>query len=407
MWRLHILKLANKYPDLYSTTRSFISPASFHIFNRLCDSLILLAVIYARYYPTQPFCPWLLGTEFVEHFFGLARMILPNFTYGEFLKMVKHIMLRQRLLLSGKFKEKREHDSACGYIMDYDATPILTKEAPRLPTISITDLTVSKLVVVGFNEASHLCKDILHISVTQLTASAPIKLVPVGAHLRKPKTKGPKSKSSNGDNSETDTGGETDSEVEDESEDEESIGTSESTTISECTAAAAKDAARYAALCEEHDALIDEVDKLSTGNSPAHAVFVGPAIAPLISTLLPVPPTPSSVVSKILDGNSKASIRRILEYRDTLQLGTTARSEQVIKLNPKFVLEGNTELDAVEDAKKLSVKEASHRLRIAQATVSSFAKKQPKKDRELRWKATVAALRTILVPQGMFSTHHL
>jgi hypothetical protein len=401
MWRLHILKLSKKYPDLYSTARSFISPASFHIFNRLCDTLVLLVIIYTRFYPTQPFCPWLLGTEFVEHFFGLARMLLPNFTYGEFLKMVKHIMLRQRLLLSGKFKEKRERDSACGYIMDYDATPILAKET-QLSTTSITDFAVSELVVVGFNEASHLCKDILHIPVTQPTASAPIVLVPVGAHLRKPKAKGPKA---NGDSSES----ETDSEVEDESDDE-GVETSATATISECVAGAAKDAARYSALCEEHDTLLDEAENLKSSAEDCPVTnsvseFIGPTIAPRASALVSLTPTPLAVTSKILDGNGKASVHRILKYRDTLQSGTTARSEQVIKLNPKFIIDSNAELDASEDAKKLSVKEASHRVRIAQVTLPALAKKQPKKDRELRWKATVAALHATLDPklQGAFT----
>jgi hypothetical protein len=71
-WREHIIMMTSKYPDLYSLQRSFISPASFRIFNRLCDTLLLLVIAYARFYPDQPFCPWLLGTEFVEHFFGLA-----------------------------------------------------------------------------------------------------------------------------------------------------------------------------------------------------------------------------------------------------------------------------------------------------------------------------------------------
>ncbi|KAJ7865861.1 hypothetical protein B0H14DRAFT_2275952, partial [Mycena olivaceomarginata] len=91
LWRAHIIEMSEEYPDLYSTAKYFISPQSFHIFNRMCDSLILLVIIYARRYPDQPFCPWLLGTEFVEHFFGLARMMLPNFTYAEFLKLVQHV----------------------------------------------------------------------------------------------------------------------------------------------------------------------------------------------------------------------------------------------------------------------------------------------------------------------------
>jgi len=321
-------------------------------------------------------------------------MILPNFTYGEFLKMVKHITLRQHLLLSGKFKEKRDRDSACGYIMDYDATPILAKETPQLSTVSITDLTISELVVLGFNEASHLCRDILHISVAPPTASAPIELIPVGAHLRKPKRK---AKPNGGDSSSDPDTEETDSEVDDELEDGDGKEKSENVTIADCTASAAKDAARYSALCEEHDALLDELEKSSTEDM---RTFVGPAIAPRISTSLPLPPT---ITTRILDGNGKASMHRILKYRDTLQSGTTARSEQIIKLNPKFVIEGNAEVDASEDAKKISVKEASHRVRIAQATLKSFSKKQPKKDRELRWKAAVAALSTTLVLQGVFT----
>ena len=109
-WYQHIKTLARTFPDLYSTTRSFISPASFNIFNRLCDSDALIAHVmaYAKYYPDHPFCPWLMGTPFVEHFFGLARSLLPDFAYAELLKMVKHIMLRQKLLLGGKFDDKRE-----------------------------------------------------------------------------------------------------------------------------------------------------------------------------------------------------------------------------------------------------------------------------------------------------------
>ncbi|KAG1758086.1 hypothetical protein EDD22DRAFT_850305 [Suillus occidentalis] len=67
---------------------------SFHIFNRLCDTLVLLASIFAKEYLNQPFYPWLLGTEFVEHFFGLARMLLPDFAYAKLVKIVQHVMSR-------------------------------------------------------------------------------------------------------------------------------------------------------------------------------------------------------------------------------------------------------------------------------------------------------------------------
>ncbi|KAJ7212583.1 hypothetical protein GGX14DRAFT_393484 [Mycena pura] len=58
--------------------------------------------------------PWLLGTEFVEHFFDLAWMMLPNFTYAEFLKLVQHVMVRQQILFLGHFKEKPEQNHRVG-----------------------------------------------------------------------------------------------------------------------------------------------------------------------------------------------------------------------------------------------------------------------------------------------------
>src|SRR5713226_6739200 len=46
--------------------------------------------------------------------FGLAHMILPNFCYTEFVKMVQNVMVRQRILLTGNWgniKQKQEWDS--------------------------------------------------------------------------------------------------------------------------------------------------------------------------------------------------------------------------------------------------------------------------------------------------------
>jgi hypothetical protein len=82
-WYHHIKLLSRTFPDLYSMTRSFISPHSFNIFNRLCDTLIAHVIAYGKYYRGYPFCPWIMGTVFVEHFFGLARSFLPDFSYEE------------------------------------------------------------------------------------------------------------------------------------------------------------------------------------------------------------------------------------------------------------------------------------------------------------------------------------
>jgi hypothetical protein len=46
-------------------------------------------------------------------------------------------------------------------------------------------------------------------------------------------------------------------------------------------------------------------------------------MAPQVSTSLVLPSIPLAITSKILDGHGKASLRLILQYRDTLQSGTT------------------------------------------------------------------------------------
>ena len=142
IWYKHIAKLSLELPDLYSMTRSFISPASFNIFNRLCDTLLLLILSYAKYYPKHPFWLWLVGTKFIKHFFGLAHSLLPNFTFAEFLKTVKHTMLHQQLMLSRKFSAKKEQLACAGYILDYDTTP-LSKEELLHAHITLTTFDIN------------------------------------------------------------------------------------------------------------------------------------------------------------------------------------------------------------------------------------------------------------------------
>ena len=147
---------------------------------------MLLALAYTEYYPDQPFCPWLLGTEFVKHFFGLACMTLPNFTYPELLKMVQHIMIRQRILLSGDFNAKREKESGVGYILDYDAAP-LTAEDFHLALPKLTRSDLNGIVETSFSKVSSICKDILKISIPTPSIEKPVPLVKCGTPHPKPK----------------------------------------------------------------------------------------------------------------------------------------------------------------------------------------------------------------------------
>ncbi|KAF8169334.1 hypothetical protein K438DRAFT_1774346 [Mycena galopus ATCC 62051] len=385
LWRKHIVKLSGRFPDLYSPARSFISPASFHIFNRLCDTLILLAIIYSRYYPGQPFCPWLHGTEFVEHFFGLARMLLPNFTFAEFLKMVQHMEVRQKILLSGKFNLKRERDSAAGYIMDYDAKA-LSSEDQRIAAGQVDDRDLDQLAELAFREAAQICKEILHIAAPFPTVEKPLQLTPLGSSLRKKKTGTMPTDSEL--ESDLDNDSDVDEEVDCDSEDEEPEIRSDAS-ISEITAAATLDTARYSALCQDYDTFRAELGE------PLADADVS-SLIPKAASIAPAKPS-GPFVSKILDAQGKVSIKLMVNYKKALQAGTTTHSERVVSLNPKFALaQVAREADTEGKVPAMSIKEASHRVRIAQDGDSAF--REGKKTRELRWQTAATTVQSLVPP---------
>ncbi|KAG2060471.1 hypothetical protein BDR06DRAFT_947803, partial [Suillus hirtellus] len=167
IWKEHISALSKAYPDLYSTSCSFISSPSFHIFNHLCDTLVLLASIFTKEYPEQPFCPWLLGTKFVEHFFGLACMLSPDFAYAELVKIVQHVM------------ETSEKDTHAGYILDVNTTP-LSNDQFQCAKFILNPLQLNWTVELTFREAMLICHEILHIPTARPHEGHHLCLAPPG-----------------------------------------------------------------------------------------------------------------------------------------------------------------------------------------------------------------------------------
>ncbi|KAJ7105213.1 hypothetical protein C8R44DRAFT_886711 [Mycena epipterygia] len=363
IWRTRIVHMSKRFPDLYSTTRSFISAQSFHIFNRLCDTLLLLIIIYARQYPNQPFCPWLLGTEFVEHFFGLARMMLPNFTWAEFIKLVQHLMVRQRILLSGSFKEKRDRKARVGYVLDFDASP-LTPEDRKLAEVRLTDVEMNSLVELAFREASLICTQILHISAPRPTIQRPLTLTPLGV----PPPRAQPSNDSDSDDDDDDASQEL--EEEDTSEPLCRPNASEESRI----ALAAHDAARYSALCDDYEDAVKS------------------------SKPYPYPPRaqPVPVRSELIDAAGNLSIAMMLQARLHWQAGATTRSEKVSQIDSKYALSRITRAaesqgDGMEP-EKMTIQEASNLTRVLQEQNTAIQQSQPRKYRELRWKGIAAVV---------------
>ncbi|PKY35084.1 hypothetical protein RhiirB3_455442 [Rhizophagus irregularis] len=70
----------------YSYMRSFISLQSYNIFTSLTESLILLIIAHRDYCSNYPLLLWEHGTEVLEHVFGIARQLVPDFTTYKFFK---------------------------------------------------------------------------------------------------------------------------------------------------------------------------------------------------------------------------------------------------------------------------------------------------------------------------------
>lgn len=357
----------------------------------MCDSLLLLVLAYAKHYPDQPFCPWLMGTEFVEHFFGLARQLLPNFTFAEVLKLIKHLMVRQRILLSGKFGEKRERNSRSGYSFDFDSSPLSPEDLLR-SRVTLTTHDINRLIEIGCKDAIQICKTILCMPIPTL----PLALAPLGAVGRK-KVQPERSAGAGSTSEEEDSDEEVEEDGDDDIEDPAVDTFGNDLDLASTTAAAALDAHRYSGICEEHDtavAELHEVEKLAspllpnTQPSPSH---------PTIDHVIGI----TEFKSTILDSIGKLSISKMLEARAQHQSSTTTRSERVVKLSPKFtILAENTSNEPGEEMPKMSIQEASHRVRIVQELDSHVNAKKPRKSRELRWREIAKHIARLVSPTG-------
>ncbi|KAJ7460393.1 hypothetical protein B0H11DRAFT_2242161 [Mycena galericulata] len=96
--------------------------------NEAFTAFILLILAHLEYYPNVPFLPRKHGSGFIEHFFGITRDFISEFSFGQLVQMNKHITFRQRILSSGKFNTKKEKDSNNGYIIHDCDSPLTADE---------------------------------------------------------------------------------------------------------------------------------------------------------------------------------------------------------------------------------------------------------------------------------------
>ncbi|KAJ7789699.1 hypothetical protein B0H14DRAFT_3573004 [Mycena olivaceomarginata] len=114
---------------------NFLADATFQTLIRMCDQFILLSLAHLEYYPTVPFMPWQYGSHFLEHFYGITRSFITEFTFGQLIQMNKHMTFRQRILSTGKFSPKKEKDSNNGYYFEFHDAGLTAEEIAALKAV--------------------------------------------------------------------------------------------------------------------------------------------------------------------------------------------------------------------------------------------------------------------------------
>ena len=166
---------------------------------------------------------------------------------------------------------------------------------------------------------------------------------------------------------------------------------------------AARDAARYSELCEQYDKTVQESESQSQDSQSALTI-VGPPLPPLVHPPSP-PPSVLILKSDLFDDHGNLSILKMLDAREMHQSGTSVRSEHILAVDSKFdkgkrkPVKDDTS-DDVFKLSKLSVKEGSHRVRVAQDLMRDDEK--PKKIRQMRWLSISTELTRVIPSKGSF-----
>jgi len=252
----------------------------------------------------------------------------------------------------------RLRNARLGYVLDFDASP-LTAEDRKLAEVILTDKDMDSLVELAFVEASLICTQLLHIPrpAPKPTQQKPLDLAPLGVPV-------PKAKSSS-------FGGVT----------------------GYCMMRRVM--LRYAALCEDYEDAVKELDS-QFESAPPHVVL-GPPPPPTTSQSLQSIP----LRSEIIDASGKLSLSMMLQARLHWQAGTTTRSEKVSQIDSKYALSRiaravGTEKDDNTEPEKMTLQEASNLTRVLQDQNATIQESKPVKYRELRWKGIAAVVQRLV-----------
>ncbi|CAG8593895.1 19603_t:CDS:2, partial [Gigaspora rosea] len=163
-WKNHIQVCAQNYPEFMSVKKNFIASVTFNILTSLSESMILLTIAYRDYYPQYPFTPWMYGSEGCEHFFGLARQVLSDFSFNDLVALTPKIACMYKAYSSGSFRSEREKMTGVGYISHYSDSSIV--ENLEVLRNWPSDDEIRLAIHYAYEQATALAKDVLGMVIS-------------------------------------------------------------------------------------------------------------------------------------------------------------------------------------------------------------------------------------------------
>lgn len=106
----------------YSPRKNFLSRECLDILAILIEGLISLILIHRKFHPHLPLLPWLHSSEACEHLFGIARQVVADFSFYDFMKMLPKlsVRIRERFLKTSFSEHSAEMKAqAAGYHHTY------------------------------------------------------------------------------------------------------------------------------------------------------------------------------------------------------------------------------------------------------------------------------------------------
>ena len=138
-WREFILEMSQSVGyNMVTMNRNFLASQTYNSIMQLCESSFMLIYCHAQHYPSIPLCTWLHSTEAVEHLFGLARQILPDFSLLEFQQVIPKIKRMMKIWVKESVHgfEQTSHWSNSGYSHEYFKNSSRASETcQRLPSV--------------------------------------------------------------------------------------------------------------------------------------------------------------------------------------------------------------------------------------------------------------------------------